>query len=168
MPLIAAGDNLDFFPMGPSLRRAGAFFIRRSFSGDRLYAAVVDAYVRRLIKDGQPLEFFLEGGRSRTGKLLPPKLGLLSIVVDAALTNPTPTTWFCPVSIGYERFVEEKAFAREVSGGEKAKEDVRGLVRSIDVMVGRYGRLSVQFGKPMTVGDVLRDLDPNQRDEGRP
>ena len=164
MPLIAAGENLNFFPMGAILRRAGAFFIRRSFSGDRLYAAVVDAYVRRLIKDGQPLEFFLEGGRSRTGKLLPPKLGLLSIVVDAALTTPTRTTWFCPVSIGYERFVEEKAFVREVSGGEKAKEDVRGLVRSIDVMVGRYGRLSVQFGKPMTVADVLRDLDPAASD----
>ncbi len=85
LPLIAAGDNLNFFPVGPVFRRAGAFFIRRSFVGDRLYAAVVDAYVRRLLKDGWPLEFFLEGGRSRTGKLLPPKLGLLSIVVDAAL-----------------------------------------------------------------------------------
>ena len=75
LPLIAAGDNLNFFPVGAIFRRAGAFFIRRSFAGDRLYAAVVDAYVRRLIKDGAPLEFFLEGGRSRTGKLLPPKLG---------------------------------------------------------------------------------------------
>ncbi|MEA2749585.1 MAG: glycerol-3-phosphate O-acyltransferase, partial [Myxococcales bacterium] len=85
IPLVAAGDNLSFFPLGPVLRRAGAFFIRRSFKGDRLYGAVVDAYMRRLLKDGWPLEFFLEGGRSRTGKLLPPKLGLLSIVVDAVL-----------------------------------------------------------------------------------
>ncbi|HEY8090613.1 MAG TPA: 1-acyl-sn-glycerol-3-phosphate acyltransferase, partial [Polyangiaceae bacterium] len=146
LPLIAAGDNLNFFPLGAIFRRAGAFYIRRSFAGDRLYAAVVDAYVRRLIKDGSALEFFLEGGRSRTGKLLPPKVGLLSIVVDAALGVPTRTTWFCPVSIGYERFIEEKAFVREVSGGEKQKEDVRGLVRAVDVMVGRYGRLSVQFG----------------------
>jgi glycerol-3-phosphate O-acyltransferase len=160
LPLIAAGDNLNFFPLGPIFRRSGAFFIRRSFAGDRLYAAVVDAYVRRLIKDGLPLEFFVEGGRSRTGKLLPPKLGLLSIVVDAALGVPTRTAFFCPVSIGYERFVEEKAFVHEVSGGEKQKENVRGLVRSIDVMVGRYGRVSVQFGKPMTLADVLRELDP--------
>jgi glycerol-3-phosphate O-acyltransferase len=165
LPLIAAGDNLNFFPMGPIFRRAGAFFIRRTFAGDRLYAAVVDAYVRRLIKDGSPLEFFLEGGRSRTGKLLPPKLGLLSIVVDAALGVPTRTTWFCPVSIGYERFVEEKAFVHELSGGEKSKENVRGLVQSIDVMVGRYGRLSVQFGKPLTLGDVLRELDPGAKPE---
>jgi glycerol-3-phosphate O-acyltransferase len=160
LPLIAAGDNLNFFPMGPLFRRAGAFFIRRTFAGDRLYAAVVDAYVRRLIKDGMSLEFFLEGGRSRTGKLLPPKLGLLSIVVDAALGVPTRTTWFCPVSIGYERFVEEKAFVHELTGGEKTREDVRGLVKSVEVMVGRYGRLSVQFGKPMTMPDVLREIDP--------
>lgn len=160
LPLIAAGDNLNFFPVGPIFRRAGAFFIRRTFSGDRLYGAVVDAYVRRLIKEGSALEFFLEGGRSRTGKLLSPKVGLLSIVVDAALGVPTRTTWFCPVSIGYERFIEEKAFVAEVSGGEKEKEDVRGLVKAFDVMVGRYGRLSVQFGKPMTLADILREVDP--------
>ncbi len=165
LPHIAAGDNLNFFPMGPIFRRAGAFFIRRSFSGDRLYAAVVDAYVRRLIRDGVPLEFFLEGGRSRTGKLMPPKLGLLSIVVDAALGVPTRTTWFCPVSIGYERFVEEKAFVHELTGGEKPKENVRGLVGAIDVMVGRYGRLSVQFGKPLTLADVLREIDPRAKPE---
>jgi glycerol-3-phosphate O-acyltransferase len=159
MPVIAAGDNLNFLPVGPVLRRAGAFFIRRKFSGDRLYSGVVDAYVRRLLKDGSPLEFFLEGGRSRTGKLLPPKLGLLSLVVDAALGVPTRTTWFCPISIGYERFVEEKAFVREMTGGEKQKESVRGLVKSIDALVGRYGRLSVQFGKPLSLADVLRDVD---------
>jgi glycerol-3-phosphate O-acyltransferase len=166
LPLIAAGDNLNFFPVGPIFRRAGAFFIRRSFSGDRLYAAVVDAYVRRLIKEGSAMEFFLEGGRSRTGKLLSPKVGLLSIVVDAALGVPTRTTWFCPVSIGYERFIEEKAFVAEVSGGEKEKEDVRGLVKAVDVMVGRYGRLSVQFGKPMTLTDILGEIDPkSSRDD---
>ena len=76
LPLIAAGDNLSFFPAGPILRRGGAFFIRRTFRGDRLYAAVVDAYLRRILRDGWPIEVFLEGTRSRTGKLLPPKLGL--------------------------------------------------------------------------------------------
>ena len=77
VPVVAAGDNLSFFPLGPAFRRAGAFFIRRSFHGDRLYGAVVDAYMRRLIMDGWSMEFFLEGGRSRTGKLLAPKMGLL-------------------------------------------------------------------------------------------
>ncbi|MGA7122068.1 MAG: 1-acyl-sn-glycerol-3-phosphate acyltransferase [Polyangiaceae bacterium] len=165
LPLIAAGDNLNFFPMGPIFRRAGAFFIRRKFAGDRLYAAVVDAYMRRLIKDGWPLEFFLEGGRSRTGKLRPPKLGLLSIVVDAALGVPTHTTWFCPVSIGYERFVDEKALVHELTGGEKPKEDARAVMRSMELLLGRYGRLSVQFGKPMSLHDVLHELDSRSKPE---
>jgi glycerol-3-phosphate O-acyltransferase len=165
LPLIAAGDNLNFFPMGPIFRRAGAFFIRRKFAGDRLYAAVVDAYMRRLIKDGWPLEFFLEGGRSRTGKLRPPKLGLLSIVVDAALGVPTHTTWFCPVSIGYERFVDEKALVHELTGGEKPKEDARAVMRSMELLLGRYGRLSVQFGKPLSLHDVLHELDTRSKPE---
>jgi glycerol-3-phosphate O-acyltransferase len=159
LPLIAAGDNLSFFPLGPLFRRAGAFFIRRSFHGDRLYAAVVDAYIRRLLKDGWPLEFFLEGGRSRTGKLLAPKLGILSIVVDAALGVPEKKVFFCPISIGYERLVEEKSFIFELSGGEKQKEDVKGLLSAVDAMVGRYGRLSVQFGEVMTLDEVLAEFD---------
>ena len=164
IPLVAAGDNLAFFPLGPVLRRAGAFFIRRSFKGDRLYGAVVDAYMRRLLKDGWPLEFFLEGGRSRTGKLLPPKLGLLSIVVDALLgerSNGESTArkvYFCPISIGYERLVEEKSYVHELSGGEKQKEDVGGLFRAAESALGRYGRLNVQFGELLTIDGVLGEL----------
>jgi glycerol-3-phosphate O-acyltransferase len=159
LPLIAAGDNLNFFPLGAVFRRAGAFFIRRSFGTDRLYGAVVDAYVRRLIKDGWTLEFFLEGGRSRTGKLLSPKVGLLSLVVDAALGVERPV-YFVPISIGYERVVEEKAFVSELTGGEKRPEDMRGLLASADAIAQRYGRLNVQFGEILTLSGVLREIDP--------
>ena len=160
VPLVAAGDNLAFFPLGPILRRGGAFFIRRSFRGDRLYGAVVDAYIRRLILDGWPLEFFLEGGRSRTGKLLPPKLGLLSIVVDAVLgsrdgRSSTKPVYFVPISIGYERVVEERSYVRELTGGDKQKEDVRGLFAAAETALGRYGRLNVQFGEILTL-DTLQ------------
>ena len=88
-------------------------------------------------------------------------------MVDAALGAPdAATTWFCPVSIGYERFVEETAFVRELTGADKVQERRSGaLVRSVDVVVGRYGRLSVQFGQPMTLADVLRDVDPHARAE---
>ncbi len=161
-PLIAAGDNLNFAPMGPILRRAGAFFIRRSFSGDRLYQAVVDAYMRKLLRDGWPLEFFLEGGRSRTGKLLPPKVGLLNIIVDAALGLSETKTFFVPISIGYERLVEEQAFVNEVSGGEKSKEDVRGLLGTTKLLGQRYGRLSVQFGEIQEI-DKSEKLTPARR-----
>jgi glycerol-3-phosphate O-acyltransferase len=168
VPLVAAGDNLSFFPLGPVLRRGGAFFIRRSFKGDRLYGAVVDAYMRRLLKDGWPLEFFLEGGRSRTGKLLPPKLGLLSIVVDAVLGaegDSSRKVYFAPISIGYERLVEERAYVHELSGGEKQKEDVGGLFRAAESAHGRYGKLNVQFGELLTLDGVQKELGEAKRPE---
>ena len=172
VPLVAAGDNLAFFPLGPVIRRAGAFFIRRSFKGDRLYGAVVNAYMRRLLLDGWTLEFFLEGGRSRTGKLLAPKLGLLSIVVDAVLgSEAEPTSrkvYFVPISIGYERLVEERAYVRELSGGEKQKEDVRGLMSAAESALGRYGRLNVQFGELLTIERVLAELDGPEPRSGTP
>jgi glycerol-3-phosphate O-acyltransferase len=166
VPLVAAGDNLNFFPLGYLFRRAGAFYIRRKFTGDRLYVAVVDAYMRRLIQDGWALEFFLEGGRSRTGKLLAPKFGLLSMVVDAAIGNPQ-RVYFCPISIGYERFVEEKSFVRELTGGEKRKEDVRGLMSTFALMMGRYGRLNIQFGEPLSIDGLLleNELPLSQSDQ---
>lgn len=150
-PMIAAGDNLDFFPMGPLARQSGAFFIRRSFKGDRLYAAVVDAYVRRMIRDGFPIEVFLEGGRSRTGKLLEPKLGLLSMIVDATLAESQRRTYFVPISIGYERIVETDSYGREMTGGEKRKENAAGLLRSRRIFKYRYGRINLQVGEIVTL-----------------
>jgi glycerol-3-phosphate O-acyltransferase len=165
LPLVAAGDNLAFFPLGPIFRRAGAFFIRRSFGGDRLYGAVVDAYIRRLIREGYSIEFFLEGGRSRTGKLLPPKLGLLNMVVEAAIAVPNKEVFFVPVSIGYERLVEGSAYVRELTGGEKQKEDARGLLKTTRVLRGRYGRLNIQFGEILSLRDIRQNGDATA---GRP
>jgi glycerol-3-phosphate O-acyltransferase len=158
LPMIAAGDNLSFFPLGPLFRRAGAFFIRRKFKGDRLYTAVVDAYVRRLLKDGHAIEFFLEGGRSRTGKLLPPMLGLLNMVVDAALSIEGRRVFFVPVSIGYERMVEEGAYARELSGGAKPKETAAALLKVGGVLREKYGRANVQFGEIVELADLRAKL----------
>ncbi|MFO7178588.1 MAG: 1-acyl-sn-glycerol-3-phosphate acyltransferase [Pseudomonadota bacterium] len=158
LPLIAAGDNLDFFPVGPILRRGGGFFIRRSFRGDRLYAAVVDAYVRRLIRDGFSIELFLEGGRSRTGKLLPPKFGLLSMIVDAALAMPERPCFFVPLSIGYERLIEAETYERELQGGDKPKEDAAGLLRSSGVLRHRYGRINLQCGQILTLPELAEEL----------
>jgi glycerol-3-phosphate O-acyltransferase len=158
IPVIAAGDNLAFFPVGPLFRRAGAFFIRRSFKGDRLYTAVVDAYIRRLIRDGYAIEFFLEGGRSRTGKLLSPKLGLLNMVVDAALAVEGKTISFVPVSIGYERMMEEGAYARELSGATKKKEDAAALLKVGEVLREKYGRANLQFGEIVELGELRAEV----------
>ncbi|HTU58591.1 MAG TPA: glycerol-3-phosphate acyltransferase, partial [Polyangiales bacterium] len=157
LPMITAGDNLNFFPAGGILRRGGGFFIRRSFRGDRLYGAVVDAYVRRLIRDGYPIELFLEGGRSRTGKLLPPKFGMLSMIVDAALAEQQPC-WFVPVSIGYERLIESESYSRELQGAEKAKEDAKGLLKSGSVLRHRYGRISMQVGPLLKLQDISPEV----------
>ncbi|EYF05958.1 1-acyl-sn-glycerol-3-phosphate acyltransferase [Chondromyces apiculatus] len=154
LPVVAAGDNLSFFPVGPLFRRAGAFFIRRSFKGDRLYAAVVDAYIRRLLRDGYAIEFFLEGGRSRTGKLLPPKLGLLNMVVEAGLALENRTISFVPISIGYERMMEEGSFARELSGGVKQKESVGELLKIGSVLQEKYGRANMEFGQILTLDEM--------------
>jgi glycerol-3-phosphate O-acyltransferase len=161
LPLIAAGDNLNFFPVGGIFRRGGAFFIRRSFRGDRLYAAVVDAYVRRLIRDGYPIELFLEGGRSRTGKLLPPKFGMLNMLVDAALAVPERPTFFVPVSIGYEQVIEARSYEHELSGGDKAKEDAAGLLKSRDLLRHRYGRISLQIGQLLSLEEIAKELGVN-------
>ncbi len=158
VPLIVAGENLSFFPMGPVARRAGAFFIRRTFRGDRLYAAVVDAYVRRLFRDGYSFEVFLEGQRSRTGKLLTPKFGLLSMLVSAALTRDASKVNFVPISIGYERIVETGSHQHEILGGEKIQEDAAGLLSATEVLRHRYGRISVQFGDTLNLAQAAAEL----------
>jgi glycerol-3-phosphate O-acyltransferase len=158
MPLIAAGDNLNFFPAGALLRRGGAFFIRRSFGGDRLYAAVVDAYIRRLIRDGHPIEVYLEGTRSRTGKLLAPKFGLLNMIVDACLAVSQQAAFFVPISIGYEHLVDARAHQRELIGGEKTKENAKGLLKARSILRHRYGRINLQMGQILTLREVSQEL----------
>ncbi len=156
-PLIAAGDNLNFWPVGGLLRRGGAFFIRRAFRGRKLYSALVEAYIRKLIAEGFSIEFFFEGGRSRTGKLLPPKLGLLSMIVDAAMLVRTRPIFIVPVYIGYERVVEERSHLREVEGGEKRKESLAGLLRAPKVVKSKHGKLYVQFGTILSLDNLVKE-----------
>ncbi len=163
-PLIAAGDNLSFFPIGGLLRRCGAFFIRRSCQGKTLSPALVDAYQRRVLVEGFNVEFFLEGGRSRTGKLLPPKLGLLSMVIDAGLKLPSVQLGFVPISVGYERIIEEGSYTRELVGGEKKPESVGGLLRTSKILRSRWGRLYIQFGRIFDLHE-LTDEARAQRSE---
>lgn len=155
-PLIAAGENLSFWPIGPVLRRAGAFFIRRSFKGDRLYPALVEAYMRKLLSEGFTTEFFLEGGRSRTGKPLPPKYGLLSMLFDSASKLPATKVGLVPISIGYERIIEERSFVHELGGGEKQSENMGDLIKSSGILRSKWGRLYVQFGEIIDFGDFVQ------------
>lgn len=157
-PIVAAGDNLNFWPLGSTLRRAGAFFIHRALAGQKLYSALLAAYIRRLLLEGFTLEVFLEGGRSRTGKLLTPKLGLLSMIVDAALAMHDHPIYFVPISIAYERVIEERSFVHELAGFEKQSEDIAGLLQTPQVFRARYGRLFMQVGEIFSFEDTRKAL----------
>jgi|GEM_PF-45387 len=154
-PHIAAGANLNFFPMGHIFRRSGAFFIRRSFKDNPQYSLAFREYLRKLIKEGYWIEFFLEGGRSRTGKMLPPKYGMLRRIVDAIESGAAPDVHFVPIYVGYEQIIEERAYSRELAGEAKKKENITQLLRTTKVLWSRYGRLYVNFGKPFSCREAL-------------
>jgi len=162
-PLVAAGANLAFWPAGPFLRRAGAFFIRRGFRGDKVYAAVLAAYIRKLIRDGYTQEFYPEGGRTRTGRLLEPKLGLLGMQVDAWLAGARPDLYFVPMAIDYARLIEAEAYSRELAGGEKVRESARELLKTTKVLTRRWGTIHVQVDEPISLREFTQKLgfDPD-------
>jgi glycerol-3-phosphate O-acyltransferase len=153
-PLVAAGKNLAFWPMGPLFRRGGAFFIRRSFRGAVLYSRAFAEYVHTILEEGYSVEQFIEGGRSRTGKLLMPKLGLLSILLNAQKNGACEDLIFVPVFIGYDRVLEEKSYLQEIEGGQKQPENVWQVVRARKFLKRRYGKVYLQFNAPLSVNDL--------------
>ena len=157
-PHVAAGINLSFWPAGPILRRCGAFFLRRTFDPRGLYGLVFKKYVHALIREGYPSEFFIEGGRSRTGRLLLPKTGMLRMYVEAVVDQAAPDLLVLPIGIGYERIVEERAYQKELAGGSKQKEDMRGLAKSARVLSRNYGRVHLKVEPPFRLGPWLSGL----------
>jgi glycerol-3-phosphate O-acyltransferase len=150
-PHIAAGVNLSFWPLGPVFRSAGAFFLRRTFAGDVLYSAIFREYMTTVIREGFPVEFFIEGTRSRTGKLSRPRYGILTILVQAAVAREAEDMVIVPVSVGYERVVEGQSHSKELLGGEKAEESVAGVLKATKVLRTKHGRVYVEFEEPIDV-----------------
>jgi len=157
IPYIAAGINLSFWPMGPIFRHSGAYFIRRSFKGDRLYPLVLDAYVRRLLKDHIPQEFFPEGTRSRTGKLLHPKTGLLAINLRAVQRGDVPDLAIAPVSIVYGRLFESSSYLREAEGAGKQKESAAAVLKTTRLLGKNFGKVYLNFAPPFLLSEYLAD-----------
>ena len=155
-PHIAAGVNLSFWPLGHIFRRAGAFFIRRSIRGQKLYATVFSTYLRKLLREGHVQEFFLEGTRSRTGKLLQPKLGMLSMELDAFGEGVSEDLQLVPISITYEKIVEESSYTKELGGGRKEKEGFLGLLKTPRFLKKKYGRVYIQFAPPLSIREYLK------------
>ena len=157
-PHIVAGINLNLPVIGPILRRGGAFFIRRSIRGSALYSAVLAEYVAQLIAGGYSIEYFIEGGRSRTGRLLQPKGGMISMTLRAYLRQPSRPVLFQPVYIGYEKLMEGSSYLDELSGKPKEKESIWALLWSIPrVLRQNYGQVVVNFGEPIPLADLLAE-----------
>jgi glycerol-3-phosphate O-acyltransferase len=154
VPLVAAGKNLSFWPMGPMFRSGGAFFIRRSFRGAVLYSKVFAEYIHKLLEEGFNIEQFIEGGRSRTGKLLMPKLGLLSILLNAYKNGACEDMIIVPIYIGYDRVLEEKSYLQELEGGQKEPENLRGVIQASKFLKKRYGKIYIEFNEPILMSEL--------------
>jgi glycerol-3-phosphate O-acyltransferase len=173
LPHVAAGVNLNIPFVGGILRRSGAFYLRRSFKGNRLYAAVFNAYLRQILMRGHAIEYFVEGTRSRTGRLLVPKAGMLAMTVNSYIRNPRLPLVFVPVYFGYEKLIEGGSFISELGGASKQKESLGGLVRSIKSLRENFGKVYVNIGQPIRLDDMLNAAKPDwnsasRQDEDRP
>ena len=159
-PLIAGGLNLNVFPIGRIFRNSGCFFIRRTFGRNILYKLVLESYVASLLKRGYPLEFFYEGGRSRTGKLLAPKYGLFQIILDIYdkmdIAEKKPLL-FIPVSIVHEIVPEHKSLVREMEGAKKKKESFGQVLKLYRFLSKRFGTVYVKIGSPIEVTPPIED-----------
>src|SRR5450631_843835 len=164
VPHIAAGVNLNMPVIGRFMRKCGAFFLRRSFKGDALYPVVFAKYLGFMMARGHPLEYFIEGGRSRTGRLLLPRTGMLSMTVRSYVRDPKRPVMFMPVYFGYERIVEGRTYIGELSGQPKQKESIFVLLKSIvSVLRSKFSKVHVNLGQPIALDDLLQKHNPNWR-----
>jgi glycerol-3-phosphate O-acyltransferase len=159
-PHIAAGVNLNFFPAGLIFRRGGAFFIRRSFKGNKLYATLFREYLANLFSRGYSVEYFSEGGRSRTGRLLTAKTGMLAMTLQAMLRGLNRPVTLVPVYIGYEHVMEVSTYTKELSGKKKEKESA-GLVLKTLRKLRNFGQGYVNFGEPIPINQFLNEQVPD-------
>lgn len=162
VPHIAAGINLNLPVVGQILRGGGAYFIRRTFSGNALYTSVFKEYLHSLLSRNTPLEYFIEGGRSRTGLLLPPKKGMLSMTVQSHLRGATKPIAFIPTYLGYEKLMEGTSYLNELNGKPKEAESLWGILNSARKIEKVFGQVYVNFGEPVFLDNILQQ---NQADQ---
>lgn len=156
-PVVAAGVNLSFWPAGFFIRSLGGYFVKRNARHDRVHALLLRRYVTYLVKRGHLQEFFIEGGRSRSGKMRPPKVGILSIIVSAYQKGLRKDIHFVPVSISYESVIEDKTFGDENTGRKKEKESFLALLKAGSIFKRKYGQVSLNFGAPISLQQFARD-----------
>ena len=164
-PHVAAGINLNMPVVGNLLRRGGAFFMRRTFKGNPLYTAVFNEYLHTLYTKGFPVEYFVEGGRSRTGRMLQPRTGMLAITLRSFLRSSRTPVVFVPVYIGYERVLEGRTYLGELRGASKKKESVFDIFKVFGALKQRFGQVYVNFGEPIRLAGFLDEQQPGWREQ---
>ncbi|KAI9007618.1 hypothetical protein DFJ74DRAFT_365533 [Hyaloraphidium curvatum] len=158
LPAIAAGDNLDIPIVGPILKKLGAWWIKRgNWSADPLYVGVIREYVEDLLRHGQNIEFFVEGTRSRTGKLLNPRFGILKIILEAVTNGNVADCVVVPIYIGYDKVIETGSYVKELLGSEKEKESLKQVVGATSVLSLRLGRIDIRFAKPYLLSSFINE-----------
>lgn len=163
---VAGGNNLNIFPIGKLFRKSGCFFIRRSFQNDILYKLTLEGYLYYLLLNKKPIEFFFEGGRSRTGKLLPPRFGLYHMLLDAYYHLPDKARSglvFIPVSINHEYIPEQRSLVLENRGAEKKKESTFQLVNLIKLFSHQFGSVHINLGQPVNIKKAPNVLSPSKK-----
>jgi glycerol-3-phosphate O-acyltransferase len=164
VPHIAAGSNLNMPLVGPILRGGGAFFLRRKLKGAKLYSAVFLEYVHLMIQRGFPIEFYIEGGRSRSGRTLNPRTGLLSMTIQSYLRTRARPLYFVPVYVGYEKLMEGGSYLAELGGKQKKSESLLDLVGAVRLLKRRFGAVHVNFGEPLLLSAFLDAERPDWRE----
>jgi glycerol-3-phosphate O-acyltransferase len=162
-PHVAAGVNLNLPIVGRFVRKGGGFFLRRSFRSQKLYSAVFHEYLARILSNGTSIEYFIEGTRSRTGRLLQPKGGMLSMTVGSYLRSPVRPIMFQPIFVGYERLVEGSSYTAELSGQKKKSESLGDLFKVFGVLKQKYGKVHVSFAEPVFLDSLLDQFEPEWR-----
>ncbi|MBF0106218.1 MAG: 1-acyl-sn-glycerol-3-phosphate acyltransferase [Deltaproteobacteria bacterium] len=158
-PHVCAGINMNFWPVGRIARKCGAFFIRRSFGGDRLYKETLYRYIKSLATSGHCIEFFIEGTRSRTGKMLKPKMGILSMVMRAFFEGACEDVYFVPIAVNYDHLLEQKAYQEEGEGADKSRENAGELLKTRRIFNKRYGKVYIEFADPVSLREYCRTHD---------
>ncbi|KAI8824355.1 acyltransferase-domain-containing protein [Fimicolochytrium jonesii] len=168
LPHIAAGDNLNMPVVGQILKAGGAFFIRRQWGDDMLYGALMREYIELLMQRGHNIEVFIEGTRSRIGKVLQPKFGILKIMLDAVASGRVKDAIMVPMSIGYDKVIETESYVNELLGTPKEKESLSQLFGNLNILQFKLGRIDIRFAKPYSLMDYIKSQEVRRGSEFHP
>jgi glycerol-3-phosphate O-acyltransferase len=150
-PYVCAGINMNFWPVGSIIRRCGGFFIRRRMRDNLFYKEALYAYLKSLLGQGHCIEFFIEGTRSRTGKQLKPKMGILNMMMRAFFEGACDDIYFVPIAVNYDHILEEREYQKEGVGQDKKKENAGELLKVRRIFKKKYGKVYIEFAEPLSL-----------------